>query len=44
MPPGASLVRWDGRDRAGIPVSDGLYLVSVQAHGLTQRKTIAVVR
>jgi len=44
MPPGASLVRWDGRDRAGVPVTDGLYLVSVQAQGLTERKTIAVVR
>jgi len=44
MPPGASLVRWDGKDRAGVPVTDGLYLVSVQAQGLTERKTIAVVR
>jgi hypothetical protein len=44
MGPGASLVRWDGRDRAGIPVADGLYLVSVEALGQTQRKTVAVVK
>jgi hypothetical protein len=44
MGPGSALVRWDGRDRAGVTISDGLYLVTVEAMGQTQRKTIAVVK
>jgi flagellar hook assembly protein FlgD len=42
--PGANLVRWDGRDREGAVVADGLYLVVVEAFGQTQRKALAVVR
>ncbi len=42
--PGANLVRWDGRDRAGSVVTDGLYLVTVEALGQTQTKSLAVVR
>ncbi len=41
---GANLVRWDGRDRGGSIVPDGLYLVSVEALGEKQVKTLAVVR
>jgi ligand-binding sensor domain-containing protein len=44
MGPGANLVRWDGRDRAGEVVADGLYLVAVEALGRTQTRTLAVVR
>jgi hypothetical protein len=44
MGPGASLVRWDGRDRGGVYVADGLYLVTVEALGRIQRKTLAIVR
>ncbi|UCF78743.1 MAG: hypothetical protein JSW03_00240 [Candidatus Eiseniibacteriota bacterium] len=44
MGAGANLVRWDGRDRDGVIVEDGLYLVSVEALGEKQVKTIAVVR
>ena len=42
--PGANLVRWDGRDRDGSVVADGLYLVSVEALGRTETRTLAVVR
>jgi hypothetical protein len=42
--PGANLVRWDGRDRAGAVVADGLYLVTVEALGRSQTRTLAVVR
>jgi hypothetical protein len=42
--PGANLVLWDGRDRAGAMVTDGLYLVTVEALGQTQTRTLAVVR
>ena len=44
MPPGANLVRWDGRDRGGSVVGDGLYVVTVEAQGQTRRNTLAVVR
>jgi flagellar hook assembly protein FlgD len=44
MGPGSALLRWDGRDHTGITVADGLYLVTVEAMGHTQRKTIAVVK
>ena len=41
---GANLVRWDGRDRDGRLVVDGLYIVSVEALGERQLKPLAVVR
>lgn len=44
MLPGASLVRWDGRDRGGVPVADGIYIVTVEALGQTRKNTLAVVR
>ncbi len=44
MGPGASLVRWDGKDHSGVAVTDGLYLVTVEAAGKTERRTVAVVR
>jgi ligand-binding sensor domain-containing protein len=44
MGAGANLVRWDGRDRGGEIVEDGIYLLSVEALGEKQVKTIAVVR
>ena len=44
MNAGANLVRWDGRDRNGGFAVDGLYLVTVEALGRTERKTLAVVR
>jgi len=43
MGAGANLVRWDGRDRGGVLVEDGLYVVTVQALGSTMRKPLAVV-
>jgi flagellar hook assembly protein FlgD len=42
--PGANLVRWDGRDREGSVVADGIYLVTVEALGQTRTQTLAVVR
>ena len=44
MGAGANLVRWDGRDRDGRIVVDGLYLVTVEALGEKQVKTVAIVR
>ena len=44
MPPGANLAHWDGRDREGSIVTDGLYLVTVEALGQTRTSTLAVVR
>ena len=40
---GANMVRWDGRDREGRMVREGLYLVSVEALGTVQTRTVAVV-
>ncbi len=44
MGAGANLVRWDGRADDANLVSDGLYLIVVDAMGQKQSKTIAVVR
>jgi ligand-binding sensor domain-containing protein len=44
LPAGANLVRWDGRDGAGAPVLEGIYLVGVEALGETHTSTVAVVR
>jgi flagellar hook assembly protein FlgD len=41
---GANLVRWDGRDGNGDIVGEGLYLVSVEALGQKQVKTVSVVK
>jgi hypothetical protein len=41
---GANLVRWDGRDRDGVLVEDGIYLVTVAALGETRTQTLAVVK
>jgi hypothetical protein len=41
---GANLVHWDGRDRKGEYVLEGLYLVTVESSGETQVQTVAVVR
>jgi len=44
LPAGANLLRWDGRGRDGAIVSDGLYLVAVQALGERRLQELAVVR
>jgi len=44
MGAGANLVRWDGRDRGGVYVADGIYLVTVEALGQTRKNALAVVR
>ena len=41
---GLNLVRWDGRDRDGGVVGEGLYLVTVEALGATLTQTLSVVR
>jgi len=41
---GANQVLWDGLDRDGGVVVDDLYLVTVEALGRTQTKTLAVVK
>jgi flagellar hook assembly protein FlgD len=44
LPAGSNLVRWDGRDRDGSIVEDGLYLVTVEALSETRKSPLAVVR
>jgi hypothetical protein len=44
MGAGANLVRWDGHDESGSVVPDGLYLVTVEALGQRETKTLSVVR
>jgi hypothetical protein len=41
---GENLIRWDGTDRNGGVVIDGVYLVTVEALGHTETKTLAVVK
>jgi ligand-binding sensor domain-containing protein len=41
---GSNLVRWDGADRSGRIVPDGIYLVSVEAFGDVDKLPLAVVR
>ncbi len=41
---GTNVVRWDGRDEGGAVVAEGLYLVSVEALGQKQVKTVSVVK
>ena len=42
-PAGSGLVRWDGRDREGRTVNEGLYLVTVEALGSTRTRTLEVL-
>ena len=44
MNAGGNLMRWDGRDRNGGFAVDGIYLVTVEALGHTERKMLAVVK
>ena len=44
MGSGANVVRWDGRDGGGEMVGDGLYLISAEAGGHKQVKTVSVIR
>jgi ligand-binding sensor domain-containing protein len=44
LPAGSNVVRWDGQDRGGVPVVDGIYIATVQSMGETRRGTVAVVR
>ncbi len=44
MGAGATLVKWNGRDSAGEIVGEGLYLVSVEALGHSEVKTVSIVR
>jgi len=41
---GANLIHWDGVDRNGGYVTDGMYLVTVEALGQTETETLAVVK
>lgn len=41
---GDNLIRWDGMDRNGGYVMDGMYFVTVEALGHTETKTLAVVK
>ena len=41
---GDNLIRWDGTDRNGGYVTDGMYLVTVEALGRTEKKALAVVK
>src|SRR6185295_4164913 len=43
MGAGANLIRWDGRDRNGGFVVDGVYMVTIEALGQTETKPLAVV-
>ena len=44
MQAGENLIHWDGTDRNGGIVVDGVYLVTVEALGRTETKTLAVVK
>ncbi|MGH7742361.1 MAG: FlgD immunoglobulin-like domain containing protein, partial [Candidatus Eiseniibacteriota bacterium] len=44
MNAGQNMVKWDGRDHDGGIVTDGMYLVSVEALGQLQKKPLAVVK
>lgn len=39
---GSNLVRWDGKDEAGRPVLEGIYLLCIEAQGKTRSIPIAV--
>ena len=43
MNEGRNVVTWDGRDHSDNPVRSGLYIVSIDAGGEQQQKTVAVV-
>ena len=40
---GLNIVQWDGRDREGRLVRDGIYIVAIEAGGQAARKTVAVL-
>jgi hypothetical protein len=44
MNAGANLIYWNGRDRNGDIVEDGLYMVTVRANERKETKTLAIVR
>lgn len=44
MNAGSNLLRWDGKDRRGEFVADGIYMVTVEALGQKQRNVLAVVK
>jgi flagellar hook assembly protein FlgD len=44
LPGGAGVVHWDGKDRDGRVVEEGLYIVTVEALGERQTQTLAVLR
>ena len=44
LEPGAHTVTWDGTDRSGTPVADGLYVYRLQQGALTARKMMAILR
>ncbi len=41
---GMNVIRWDGSDRSGLMVPDGIYVVTVEAFGEAQKKPLAVIR
>jgi ligand-binding sensor domain-containing protein len=44
MGPGANLVWWDGADRGGRVVEEGMYVVTVEALGERRQQTLAIVK
>lgn len=44
LPAGDAVFRWDGRDRDGRVLDEGLYLVTIEALGSRETRTVAVLR
>ena len=44
MPAGRHDVAWDGRDKAGLRVASGIYLIRFEAQGASQQRKVALVQ
>ncbi len=44
LPAGIRSVRWDGRDRDGVPVAAGVYVAKLEAAGVTRTARLVLVR